>query len=110
MNEKIKIITIIILIVCFFFLSNVFGAFSSLNKYVSGTPDKHCSLDSDCILKDTTCGYCDCGDTVNEDWDVFCPFRNPPARVKCSVCASPGYNFDIKCVNNQCEKVWKNNT
>jgi hypothetical protein len=87
---------------------NYAGAFSSLNKYFSGVPDKKCTMDSDCVLKDTTCGYCDCGDAANKDWNVLCLFRNPPMQVLCKTCPSPNHDFEIKCVENQCQRVWKN--
>ncbi len=78
-----------------------------MNKYLAGTPDKTCTTDSDCVLKRTSCSYCNCGDAVNKDWEVFCPFRNPPIQVMCEMCPPPNY-YEIKCVENQCQRVWKN--
>lgn len=111
MNKKLKVALIIfgILIVLVFLsftgFSNVLN--NPLNRLIAGTPDKNCNVDSDCALKKTTCGVCDCGNAVNKDWNRFCPFPNLE-MVYCKMCASPGYDFDIKCVSNQCQKVSKN--
>jgi hypothetical protein len=110
MDKKLKIGLIILGVILILLLLNYSGAFFSLNKYFTGTPDKTCAVDSDCALKGTTCGYCNCGDAVNKNWDVSCPFkRNPHIQVLCKMCPSPNIDFDIKCVDNQCQRVWKNN-
>jgi hypothetical protein len=108
MNKKLKIGLIVLGVILLLILLNYAGAFSSLNKYLSGTPDKSCTIDSDCVLKITSCDFCDCGDAVNKDWTVFCPFRNPPMQVLCKMCASPNHDFEVKCVENQCQRVWIN--
>jgi len=111
MNQKLKVVLLIfsILIVLVFF--NFSGLFSilnnSLNNLIAGNPDKSCNLDYDCVLKKTSCGVCDCGDAVNKDWNRFCPFPNF-GTVYCKMCASPSYDFDVKCISNQCQKFWKN--
>ncbi len=108
MDKKIKIGLLALGIILLIAVINYLGVLSFLNNYVSGTPNKSCMVDTDCVLRSTTCGYCDCGDAVNKDWNVFCPFRNPPAQVFCKMCPSPNLNFEIKCVENQCQRVWKN--
>lgn len=46
---------------------------NSINSLVAGTPDKSCSVDSDCNLEKTRCDPCDCGSAVNKNWNRFCP-------------------------------------
>jgi len=77
-----------------------------LNYLVVGAPDNSCNEDSDCVLRVTTCSPCDCGMPVNKEWtkEPFCPFRKPP--ILCKMCPSPNYDFEIKCVENQCQRVW----
>ena len=105
MNKKVKIGLIILGIILFLILLNYSGELSFMNNYLSGTPDKTCTIDSDCAIKRTTCGYCDCGDAVNKDWNVFCPFRDAHLGVLCKMCMSLNYDFEIKCVQNQCQKI-----
>ena len=111
MNKKIKValilfgILILMVFLSFFGILNILN--TPLNSIVAGNPDKNCNVDSDCALKKTRCAICDCGDAVNKNWNTFCPFPNLE-RLYCKMCASPGYDFDIKCVSNQCQKVWKN--
>ncbi|MBW2970707.1 hypothetical protein KY320_00950 [Candidatus Woesearchaeota archaeon] len=106
MKKRIWIGLIVAAIIVILFALNFIGALSYFNKFFSGAPDKSCITDSDCVLRDTSCGYCDCGDAVNKDWHVFCPFKRPKMRVMCEMCPAEGYNFDIKCVNNQCQRIW----
>lgn len=108
MDKKLKIGLIISGVILFVIVLNYSGIISPSNKYSTGTPDKTCTVDSDCALKRTTCGYCDCGGAVNKDWDIVCLFKNPPKRVLCKPCPSPNLDFDVKCIENQCQRVWKN--
>lgn len=108
MNKRLKIGLIVLGVIFLLVVLNYLGTLSFMNKNFVGKPDKTCTADSDCALKPTTCGYCDCGDAVNKDWNVVCPFKNPPKQVLCKPCPSPNLDFDIKCVENQCQRVWKN--
>lgn len=48
--------------------------------------NRKCSTDDDCVLKDTDCNRCDCGDTgaVNKNWNKFCPFGESPPTCYCA--------------------------
>lgn len=100
---------LVVVIILFYFIIGFGFLNPTLNRVVSGEVDKSCSVDSDCELKSTTCGPCDCGDAVNKEWDKFCLFSNGfrDVQVMCKICPSPGLNFDVRCVENQCERVWK---
>jgi hypothetical protein len=74
---------------------------SPLNSIISGVPDKSCSQDSDCMIKDIDCDVCGCGDAVNKEWKSFCPFKKP--LVLCEPCSSD--ISQAKCVDNQCTMV-----
>jgi len=104
MDKKIKNILIAGTIIIILVFLNSMGAFGFLNKYISGKPDTSCKIDSDCVLKKTTCNYCDCGSPVNKNWNVFCPFRKSNAQVLCELCPHPSM-FDIKCIVGQCEMI-----
>jgi hypothetical protein len=108
MNKKLKIALIIsgiLIVLVFLSFTGFYNLLNSpLNRLIAGTPDKDCNADRDCALKDTNCQACDCGDAVNKDWNKFCPFPNFE-MVYCKMCASLGYDFEIKCVNNRCQKV-----
>lgn len=108
MDKNLKIGLAVLGVILILFLLNYAGAFSSLNKYLSGTPDISCTTDSDCVLKPTSCYVCDCGDAVNKDWTVFCPFKRPRMPMLCKMCPSPNYDFKVKCVENQCQQVKMN--
>ncbi len=110
MNKKLRFILIIFAILVLFLFLSFSGLFNILNKtlnrFIAGTPDKNCNIDSDCALKKTSCGVCECGDAVNKDWNRFCPLSYL-VMAYCQDCIDPT-SFDVKCVNNQCQKVWKN--
>lgn len=110
MNRKLKVVFIILGIVIVLVLLILFDVLSSLNtpinEFIAGTPDKSCNIDSDCTLKETTCELCDCGDVVNQNWERFCPFVSLK-KVQCKICASLTNDFDIKCVDNLCQKNYK---
>lgn len=115
MNIIYKIILIILVLIVLSFILNSFGAITTgsslndpLNRLIAGTPDKSCNVDSDCVIKSTRCSPCDCGDAVNQRWYTYCPFPIAKIGIFCKPCATPGQDFDLKCVNNQCQKVWKN--
>ena len=112
MNKKLKIgLTLGIIFVGIILVlleMNNFGKFYSLNRYFNKNPDKTCAVDSDCVLKRTTCSYCDCGDAVNKYWNSFCPFKKIPMGVMCKMCPSLNRDFEVKCVENQCQRAWKN--
>jgi hypothetical protein len=76
------------------------------NALFAGTPDKQCKIDADCTLKKTTCQPCDCGDAVNAKWKTFCPFPTF-ARYQCEMCASPQRDFNISCIEDRCERIWR---
>jgi hypothetical protein len=101
-----KKIGVIIVGITIFLVMNYFGLFSPINSFINANPDKSCTVDSDCTIKRTTCYYCDCGGIVNRNWNVFCPFNSLPLYmhnlIQCGLCP---VNFEIKCVDNQCEKI-----
>lgn len=72
-------ILIIVGVLVFILILNFIGFLSFLNKplntLVAGTPDKSCNDNSDCVIRDTTCEICDCGEAVNKKWESFCPFK-----------------------------------
>jgi hypothetical protein len=109
-KKNLKIGFIVVGLIVFFAVLNFIGALAILNQplnsLIAGSPDKRCNVDSDCILRDTICHTCDCGDAVNKNWYPFCPFLDT-AKYLCKMCASPNYDFEIKCVENQCQRVWK---
>jgi hypothetical protein len=79
-----------------------------LNHSEAIPPDKSCNSDADCVIKLTTCGACACGDAVNKDWRVFCPFRSSLGNSKCMPCATPNDAGDAgvaRCVGNVCTIV-----
>jgi len=111
MNKNLKIalivIGIIIVLVILFFSGIISSLNQPLNNLIAGEPDKSCNSDSDCTLRSTSCHVCDCGDAVNKDWKSFCPFPIYE-MVYCKMCASEGRDFEIKCIDNQCQKAWLN--
>jgi hypothetical protein len=109
MNKKIKIIVIIIGVILLLTILSFIGIFSeinkNLNKWIAGTPDKSCNIDSDCVIKKTTCGPCDCGDVVNKNWKRFCPLPDlQMIQVHCADCEPIDF-WDIKCIDNQCQRL-----
>lgn len=109
MKKKLIIALVIlglIIILLLNFLSVLAFLNVPLNRLVIGTPDRGCNEDADCDFRIISCGPCDCGAPVNKEWtkEPFCPFRNP--LILCKMCPSPNYDFEIKCVENQCQKVW----
>jgi len=100
------IIGIIALIVILSSIGNLVLLNQPLNNLIAGSPDKSCNSDSDCVLMKTTCHPCDCGDAVNKNWHPYCPFPDN-ALYECKMCASPNYDFDVKCVESQCQRIWK---
>jgi hypothetical protein len=71
-----------------------------LNYIVSGSPDKSCAQDSDCVIRQTDCGYCSCGEAVNKDWQQYCPFKTHYIDVLCKPCSAG----QIQCVAGQCQQ------
>jgi hypothetical protein len=108
MDKKLKIGLLIVAgIILIFTVLNFVGLLYPLNSFVSGAPDKRCNEDTDCMAKKTTCYHCDCGDAVNKDWDAFCPFRDT-RMYQCIECLGrEGMDYDIRCVESSCTKVWK---
>ena len=107
---NIVILSIMGLIILFYLASFIIisGPNDLANAIIAGKPYKQCTVDSDCAIKSTTCQSCDCGDAVNVNWNRVCPFPTF-ARFQCKMCASPTLNFNISCVEGQCQKVWKPN-
>ena len=75
-----------------------------ISRVIAGAPDKSCTTDSDCVLGGINCASCGCGNAVNTDWKPFCLFKRMEAV--CKPCAHPS-QFDIKCIDNQCQTVWE---
>lgn len=71
-----------------------------INYIVSGSPDKSCTQDADCLIKQTDCGYCSCGEAVNKDWQQYCLFPNHFVDVLCKPCSAG----QIQCVGGQCQQ------
>ncbi len=110
MNKPLKIILITIGIILLLIFSYILGFWSFLNAPVNqvlyGSVDKSCNVDSDCVLKQTTCEVsCACREPVNKDWKHKCFFAFKHPFSTCSLCGTPGYDFEVKCVNNQCERI-----
>lgn len=104
----ILIILVVISYIIFDLIVSPHSFNQTLNKLVRGNPNKGCSVDQDCSLKQISCLPCVCFDVVNDKWDSFCPLKNSGwLRFQCKVCPSEGINFDVKCVENQCQRVWK---
>jgi len=108
MKKAHTISIVAVILVLAILILNYFGVMSfsnnMLNGIVSGSPDRSCSVDSDCIIKHTSCGPCDCGMAVNKDWNVFCPFKEKNIlRFKCKMCMS-NEDFQVQCINNLCEQ------
>ena len=108
-KELMKIGVVVLVIVILIFILNYFyGALAFLNEplndIISGSPNKSCNDDSDCVLRKTICHQCDCGDTVNKNWYTFCPFVDKSIDL-CKMCASLHSDFEVKCINNLCQKV-----
>ena len=103
------ILIIFVLLIAFNFLGFLSFLNEPTNKLVAGYPNKKCSSDSDCILRGVTCAICDCGDAVNKNWYPFCPFEKKlmGSVVLCKTCPFPKYDFEIKCIKNQCKTVSK---
>ncbi|HLC73526.1 MAG TPA: hypothetical protein VJH20_02725 [Candidatus Nanoarchaeia archaeon] len=108
--KKLSIILIIMVVIVILLYAFAFpySINQTLNSNIAGKPDKNCNIDSDCTLKQIGCRPCECFDVVNIEWNSFCPLKNPGiARFQCKMCASEGIDFDVKCVENQCQKVWR---
>ncbi len=99
---NIKEIIVLVLILCI--ISVLALQNLPLNSLISGSPYKGCNVDSDCVLKVTTCHACSCKDAVNKEWKLRCLIKS--ADVSCKPCASSD-QLDVKCIKNQCQKVWK---
>jgi len=71
------------------------------------TPDQSCLIDEDCKIALTTCGPCDCGQAVNKNWVLKCPYKtdNPQNVIQCAPCLPPL----AKCVNFKCKSEIANN-
>jgi hypothetical protein len=78
-----------------------------LNKLVSGTPIKSCSVDSDCKkIPLTTCTGCACTPIiVNKDWNTYCPFKGPGIQCQCAIIDQT----KVKCIDNLCTSVSNKN-
>lgn len=75
------------------------------------TPDKSCTVDSDCALKSASCGPCSCKEPVNKNWTLECPRiskfeQKHMSEVRCMPCYEEGIHFAVKCVSGECQKVW----
>lgn len=71
------------------------------------TPDKSCTVDSDCTVKRTTCEICDCGDAVNKNWTPKCHFNKYDVdHTLCEMCPAEGINYVAKCISGECKKIW----
>jgi hypothetical protein len=99
------ILGIIVIITILNFIGNLARLNQPLNKLIVGNADKSCNSESDCVIRKTTCLPCDCGDAVNKNWHTYCPFSYN-AKYLCKMCASQNYDFYIKCIEGQCQRVW----
>jgi hypothetical protein len=108
-KKFLKIVVTIGIIIFLLILSSFYGFLGILNQpinsIIAGNPNKKCNVDSDCVLRATTCSQCDCGDAVNRNWYTLCPFADKSV-IFCKMCATPNSDFEVKCVNNTCQIVW----
>lgn len=106
MKARNKIILILGIIIGIYLILNIINFLTGSVNHIINNPDKKCNLDSDCELKRTSCGGCDCGDAVNKNWGRVCLFFEQHMEF-CEMCPSLNLNFEIKCINNECQRVWK---
>jgi len=108
-KEFLKIGLIIIGLIILVAVLNYIGVLvvlnEPLNTLVAGSPNKNCNVDSDCVVRGTSCHPCDCGDAVNKNWYPSCPFPDT-SKYFCKMCESPVNDFQVKCIENRCQKVW----
>ena len=101
MKKVLKILGIIIVLIIIVLAIN-FGGYSTflnwpLNKLMAGTPDGSCFVAQDCKIAPTTCGPCDCGQAVNKDWQIYCPFKR-----KNIIMCKPCQPLQVSCLNYAC--------
>ncbi|UCD02980.1 MAG: hypothetical protein JSV63_04335 [Candidatus Aenigmatarchaeota archaeon] len=131
--KKFILWTIVIIFILFFiYIFDLFGAFSllySLNNIFPQNPDISCKVDSDCTLhahpewsQCRICGSCrnfNLNDSeiiaINKEWRPFCPFPRPAGF--CLACIGVIYDpsgeivtYDyidsyVKCIENKCQKI-----
>ena len=116
---------LLLIIVVLIGVSYALGWLFPLNKFFKNqTPDKSCTMDSDCkyfiipvdnvyCTFDDACSLINLNDSriigVNKNWNPICPFPKS-SSFQITQCIGgiefpENYTNDLKCINNNCEKT-----
>lgn len=86
---------LILVILIFILLTGIDEPF--VNNTIN-TPDYSCSVDSDCVVKSISKGWCGNPQCVNQDWEYYDSAINSVFALSCRM---PLYS--CSCVENRCE-------
>jgi hypothetical protein len=100
MNKKVIYVGVIVIILAVLYYFGLFSFLNdTLNRLVAGEPDKTCSVDSDCIMKQIDCSRSTCDkEAVNVKWNNFCPFR----KRMFEAISGCGGSINAKCIEGIC--------